>query len=159
MKIRSYYLYIGIFFILLSSCGTRRNLVYFDDITQSSAFETAITRAYTPKIKEGDIMAITVSSLDPTSNAMFNTGALQSSNNLRTSVGTSNIGREGYLVGSDGAVNFPIIGKIHLRGLTLEEAHIKMQEELIKYVKEPIVNVRYLNFKVTVVGEVNRPGS
>jgi len=116
--------------------------------------------SYEPKIQTGDIMGITVSSLDPTSNAMFNTGALQSSvSNISTTGSTTNLGKEGYLVGKDGNINFPIIGKVHLQGLTLTDALEKMQSELIKYVKDPIVNINYLNFRVTVVGEVNRPGS
>src|SRR5690606_36232705 len=133
--------------LLMSSCAQRRNLVYFDDIQQNDVFQMAITNAHDPKIQKGDIMATTVSSLDPTSNTLFNTGVLQGSGT--TSGTSSNIGKEGYLVGSDGNINFPIVGKIHLQGLTLEEANLKMQEELIKYVKEPIVNLRYLNFKVT----------
>src|SRR5690606_8549844 len=55
--------------------------------------------------------------------------------------------------------NFPVIGKINLVGLTLTEAHTRMASELNKYVKEPIVNLRYLNFKITVIGEVNRPST
>lgn len=151
------FLYFSILLSLFSSCTTKRNLVYFDDVDQSSAYQMAITNAYAPKIQSGDIMAITVSSLDPTSNTLFNTGVLQGS--ASSSAATTNIGKEGYLVGSDGNINFPIVGKIQLQGLTLEEANQKMQEELIKYVKEPIVNLRYLNFKVTVIGEVNSPGS
>jgi len=116
--------------------------------------------SYEPKIQPGDIMGITVSSLDPASNAMFNTGALQSStSNISVAGSTSNLGKEGYLVGKDGDINFPIIGKVHLQGLTLTDALEKMQSELIQYVKEPIVNINYLNFRVTVVGEVNNPGS
>src|SRR5690606_41195093 len=57
----------------------------------------------------------------------------------------------------DGDINFAVIGKIALQGLTLTEAHEKMRTEISEYVKDPIVNVRYMNFKVTVIGEVNRP--
>jgi len=107
-------------------------------------------------------MGINVSSLDPASNAMFNTGALQTYSGTNSSAGatsTTNLAREGYLVGKDGNINFPIIGKIQLHGLTLTEALEKMSDELSKYVKEPIVNINYMNFKVTVIGEVNNPGS
>src|SRR5690606_41701943 len=98
--------------------------------------------------------------LDPTSNAMFNTGAnVQGSNITANSAGATNLGKEGYLVGTDGTINFPVSGKIELGGLTLTQAHNRMTEELNKYVKEPIVNLRYLNFKVTVIGEVNKPST
>src|SRR5690554_1486711 len=146
--------------LLLGSCAKKRNLVYFSDVQQNEAFQTAITNAHEPRIQPGDIMGINVSSLDPASNAMFNTGALQTYSGTNSAAGsTTNLGKEGYLVGKDGSINFPIIGKIQLQGLTLTEALAKMESELLKYVKDPIVNINYLNFKVTVIGEVNRPGS
>lgn len=146
--------------LLLGSCAKKRNLVYFSDVQQNEAFQTAITNAHEPRIQPGDIMGINVSSLDPASNAMFNTGALQTYSGTNSATGsTTNLGKEGYLVGKDGSINFPIIGKIQLQGLTLTEALAKMESELLKYVKDPIVNINYLNFKVTVIGEVNRPGS
>jgi len=163
MKFNNYYLLaIGVFLLIFSSCAPKRNLVYFSDINDSTAFQQAIINTYEPKIQKGDILSITVSSLDPTSNAMFNTGVMMqgSSSQLNSiSGGNSNLGKEGYLVGNDGMINFPIVGKINLAGLTLTQAHNQMRNELIKYVKEPIVNLRYLNFKVTVIGEVNQPST
>ncbi|MFB5944281.1 polysaccharide biosynthesis/export family protein [Albibacterium profundi] len=155
------YLSVVGFLLLFSSCAEQRNLVYFDDIQQSDAYTQAITNAHEPKIQVGDIMSITVSTLDPTSNALFNTGAVIQGQNTQLSssnaAGSTNLGKEGYLVGNDGNINFPVVGKIQLKGLTLTEAHEKMRDEISKYVKDPIVNVRYLNFKVTVIGEVTRP--
>lgn len=146
--------------LLLTSCAEKRNLVYFSDVQQNDAFQMAITNSHEPKIQPGDIVAITVSSLDPSSNAMFNTGAnVQGTNVTANSAGSTNLGKEGYLVGTDGSINFPIIGKIKLSELTITQAHSRMAEELNRYVKEPIVNLRYLNFKVTVIGEVNRPST
>jgi len=164
MKSNAYsYLILGVFLILFSACSQKRNLVYFNDIQEDSAYQMAITNAHEPKIQVGDILSITVSSLDPTSNAMFNTGAIVQGTNSQLSsssaAGSTNLGKEGYLVGNDGNINFPVIGQINLTGLTLTNAHAKMREELVKYVKEPIVNIRYLNFKVTVIGEVNKPST
>lgn len=161
MKFNTYYpLVLGLFILLLSGCAEKRNLVYFSDVQADAAYQMAITNAYEPKVQVGDILGITVSSLDPNSNAMFNTGAMvQGTGSLSSSnaAGSTNLGKEGYLVGTDGNINFPVIGKINLTGLTLSQALQKMQEDLVKYVKEPIVNIRYLNFKVTVIGEVNKP--
>src|SRR5690606_26136982 len=131
--------------ITLSACAQRRNLVYFSDVQQSSAFQMAIMNAHEPKIQAGDILGITVSSLDPASNAMFNTGALQSPTgqiaNTNTA-GSTNLGKEGYLVNNQGNINFPVMGEVSLEGLTLTQAHEKLQSELLKYVKDPIVNIR-----------------
>lgn len=145
--------------LLFSSCAEQRNLVYFDDVNDSTTFSQAIVNTHQPRIQNGDIMGITVSTLDPTSNALFNTGTvLQGSQlNSNSNAASTELGKEGYLVGNDGNINFPVIGKIHLEGLTLTEAHEKISDEINRYVKDPIVNVRYLNFKVTVIGEVNKP--
>lgn len=160
MKATHHYVTLILAVLFLSGCAEKRNLVYFSDVQQNDAFQMAITNSHEPKIQAGDILAITVSSLDPTSNAMFNTGANVQGSTASTNVaGTTNLGKEGYLVGNDGTINFPIIGKIKLSGLTLTQAHGRMAEELNKYVKEPIVNIRYLNFKVTVIGEVNKPST
>jgi polysaccharide export outer membrane protein len=147
--------------LFVTGCAEQRNLVYFSDVQQNEAFQMAIVNAHEPKIQSGDILSITVSSLDPTSNAMFNTGSMVSSTGGQPNItgGSTNIGKEGYLVGNDGTINFPVIGKVSLAGLTLTEAHEQMRAELNKYVKEPIVNIRFLNFKITVIGEVNRPAS
>ncbi len=147
-------LFIGLFV----SCTTKRNLTYFSDLHQNDTFKTAIVNAHEPKIQEGDILSITMSSLDAASNALFNAGVLQNFDG-RSSSGSTSLGKEGFLVGKDGAVNYPVIGKIKLSGYTISEAHEVLRNELLTYVKEPIVNIRYLNFKVTVIGEVNRPGS
>lgn len=163
MKIKNYtYCYLLLLVVILGSCTPKRNLVYFNDVNDSTAFQQTIVRTHEPKIQKGDILSITVSSLDPNSNAMFNTGAIvQGSNSQISSISGSstNLGKEGYLVGNDGMINFPVIGKINLTGLTLTEAHTRMREELVKYIKDPIVNLRYLNFKVTVIGEVKLPSS
>jgi polysaccharide export outer membrane protein len=66
---------------------------------------------------------------------------------------------EGYLVDKNGFINFPVIGKISLAGLTKEQANDKMTDLIKEHVKNPIVNLRFLNFKITVIGEVATPSS
>jgi polysaccharide export outer membrane protein len=65
----------------------------------------------------------------------------------------------GYLVDKNGFINFPVIGKISLVGMTKEEATDKMTDLIKTQVKNPIVNVRFINFKVTVIGEVQKPAT
>src|SRR5690606_24519640 len=102
MKATHYYVTLMLAVILLSGCAKKRNLVYFSDVQQNEAFQTAITNAHEPRIQPGDIMGINVSSLDPASNAMFNTGALQTYSGTNSANGsTTNLGKEGYLVGKD----------------------------------------------------------
>ena len=118
MKLKDYSaLYIICALFVLSSCSPKRNLVYFGDIEQNAPFEMAIGNAHTPKVQIGDIMSITVSTLDAASNALFNTGALSNSAGqvaISNAAGSVNLGKDGYLVGSDGTINFPILGSPRL---------------------------------------------
>jgi polysaccharide export outer membrane protein len=101
-------------------------------------------------------MSISVSSLNAESNVLFN-------NVLLPAVGGSNIIaskiNEGYLVDTEGKINFPVIGKVPLSGLTKEEATDKMTALVRNHVRDPIINIRFVNFKVTVIGEVNKPAT
>ncbi|MDO9137013.1 MAG: polysaccharide biosynthesis/export family protein, partial [Lutibacter sp.] len=64
-----------------------------------------------------------------------------------------------YLVNSDGDINFPVLGKIKVEGFTIKEITSHLTEALAVYIKNPIVNIRLTNFKVTVLGEVQKPGT
>lgn len=150
-----------LFFILLlfSSCSQKRNLVYFKDLPDSVAVQSAIPQIPETKIQSGDILKITVSTLNPESNILFNNGTLQPSledniNNVRNQSAI-----EGYLVDQDGFISFPVIGQIKLQGFTREEARKEMVKQISSYVKDPIVNIRFLNFRITVIGEVKNPST
>jgi polysaccharide export outer membrane protein len=107
-----------------------------------------------PKIKPDDLLGITVNSLNPEANVLFNSGAVPSEASQDVS-----LAQQGYLVSQEGFIDFPVLGKIKLGGLTKEEARNKLVNELQEYLKDPIVNIRYLNYRITVIGEVNRPSS
>jgi polysaccharide export outer membrane protein len=140
--------------VALSSCS-KRNLVYFSNMSASDA-STPIRNYASPKIQADDILSISVSSLSAESNVLFNNVLLPPT--ASGSAVTDKI-NDGYLVDKNGFINFPVIGKISLAGLSKEEATEKMTDQIKAHVKNPIVNVRYLNFKVTVIGEVNRPAT
>lgn len=145
-------------FLTLMSCGPGRNLVYFSDLKDSEEYKYNIQNESEGKIQIDDLLSITVNSLNPESDILFNNGVLPTvggNNNM----GASNKSFEGYLVDKNGFINFPVIGKMKLAGLTKSEATQKITTELIQHVKNPIINIRYLNFKVTVIGEVNKPSS
>lgn len=149
-----------VLFLFFTSCGSKRNLSYFKDLPDSVATESAIQQIPETRIQSGDILRIVVSSLNPESNTLFNSGTLQSLDGSRSTVNTSgNLSAEGYLVDKSGIINFPVIGQIKLGGLTREQARQEMVNQLENYVKDPIVNVRFLNFKVTVIGEVAHPST
>lgn len=160
MKIKVCYLFLLIGF---ASCS-KRNLAYFSDMEQNEYTEKIIY-SVEPKIQPDDLLSISVTSLNPEANALFNrgempnSGASNSVTNFSITGNTSNIYKEGYLVDKDGFIDFPVIGKLCIGGLTKAEVKNKLVHELQEYLKEPIINVRFLNYKVTVIGEVNRPST
>ncbi len=152
---RSYTLLFLLLLAVFASC-TKRNLVYFSDLDASREFSTPIRNYVAPKIQPGDILSISVSSLSPESNVLFNNVLLPSAGNNNVIAAKLD---EGYLVDKDGFINFPVLGKIRLEGFSKEEATEKMTDLIKENVKNPIVNIRYLNFSVTVIGEVNTPST
>jgi polysaccharide export outer membrane protein len=144
------------YFVLLTSCSPTRNLVYFNDLKGQGIYTENITNKVAPLIQADDLLNIAVSSLNAESNLLFNNGVLPSPGGSSANVNKS---AEGYLVGGDGTINFPVLGTVKLAGLTKEEAVRKMTAEIKNHVKNPLVTIRFLNFKITVVGEVNRPST
>lgn len=146
--------------LLISSCA-KRNLTYFSDIEPNSDFSTPIKIVSEVKIKPYDRLKITVNSSSNESNLLFNRGRVtenvEAINTLdnRPESTDQNI----YLVNQEGMIDFPILGQIKLGGLTLHEGVEELKFLLKSQVKEPSVNLMITNFKVTVIGEVNRPSS
>jgi polysaccharide export outer membrane protein len=147
-----------IFVSFLSISCSKRNLVYFSDIDTKATFSTAVESTIEQRIQEDDLLSITVTSLNAESNMLFNAGVLMPTGDTRNTVVSTPI-NESYLVDKDGFINYPVIGKINLKGLTKQEAINKMSGLLTEFVQNPIINIRILNFKVTVLGEVQKPSS
>jgi polysaccharide export outer membrane protein len=144
--------------LLIGSCS-QRNLVYFSDLESSAKNESPIRNYVQPTIQPDDILSVSVSSLNPESNVLFNNVILPTNASSSGTVIAATKVNEGYLVDKGGFINFPVIGKVMLAGLTKEQAIEKMTNEIKVHVKNPIVNVRFLNFKITVIGEVNQPST
>jgi polysaccharide export outer membrane protein len=159
-RMKGFFTYIMVL-LLASSCATNRKLTYFSNLTPGSNNTTEIKNNIEPKIQVDDLLGITVSSLSQESNNLFNNGAVTPPPTTIASsvVSSSAIKNEGYFVDKNGEVNLPVLGKIKLSGLTKEEAADKLTEEIKKSIKNPTVNVRFLNFKITVIGEVNKPAT
>jgi polysaccharide export outer membrane protein len=158
MNIRLRQMIISCLVLTLAASCSNRNLVYFSNLSNSAAEQNVIKNYEQPKIQTDDILSVTVSSLNPESNVLFNNVILPATTSGTAGVIASKV-NEGYLVDKSGAINFPVIGKITLAGLTKEQAAEKMTAEIKAHVKNPIVNVRFINFKVTVIGEVNSPST
>lgn len=140
--------------LVLSSCASSKKIAYFQGI-DSAAMEQHASK-YQIRIQPNDNLHITVSSIKPDAVMMFNI--------VGNSTGSTNFSAEslnimGYIVDTDGYINFPVLGKIRLGGLTKSEAIDYLVEQISRYANDPTVNIRFLNYKVTVLGEVARPGT
>ena len=143
--------------ILLSSCVSREKIVYFNDIQNAGQNSDMVKPSLT--FKPNDLLSITVSAATLESARPFNvfTEARPPAEGMNLIV--NNTQQLGYLVDSVGDIHFPELGTIHVEGLTPKELNDQLTEQLIDYIKDPIVNIRLLNFTVSVLGEVDRPGA
>lgn len=137
---------------ILSSCASakREDVVYFQD---TGNFETLVdNNKSATKFKIDDLVSIHISSLDPEASVPFNLFRGQSEGGFRPE-------QVDYLIDQDGMIDFPVIGKIKIEGLSPDELRIMLREFLSDYLKDPIINIRLRNFTVTCLGAVTRPGT
>ncbi len=140
---------------LASSCVNQKKLLYFQAENKNKETETQdIQQQYITKLKAGDILGIMVSSFSPEASALFNpymaTGANQAS-------GSTIPQATGYLIDTDGFITLPLVGKLKVAGLNTTEAAEQITQQLNQYLVQPTVNVRILNFRISILGEVNHP--
>jgi len=144
--------------IFFSSCA-RRNLIYFNDLPEDYGISSTIVNQLDPTIQPLDIVSIVVSTLNSETNLLFNSGVITNIGSSGGQIASTGASEEGYRVDKNGFINFPVLGKISLGGLTIEEATEKMTKMLQTEAKNPIVNIKLKNFKITVIGEVNSPST
>lgn len=151
--------------LLLGSCSTPKNITYFPDLTTGSTIIP--TEVKDIKIKPEDKVSIMVTTQDMALSNLFNLVTAQTrlgvstTNNLYGNTANgSNSQITYYTVDSKGDINFPVLGKIHIAGLTREQIAEKISTDLQKknLVKDPVVTVEFANIGVSVMGEVNKPG-
>jgi polysaccharide export outer membrane protein len=142
-------------FMTLQSCHLREKMVYLQD--QTEVVKTDSTQAYAPKLRPDDLLQIQVGGQDMQALAPFQFYVLEGGQG--GSQGMQALNNIVYLIDPNGDINFPVLGFVHVAGLTRLEATIKLQEMLRAYVTDPVVNIQLKNFKVSILGEVSRPGS
>jgi len=140
--------------MFFSSCGSRKDMVYMqpDSIHINTLYEQ-----YVPKIQPNDILTIVVTASDPKVTAPFNPISSMTTGTISQAADMAM--RPVYTVDNQGDIVLPMLGKIHIAGLTRIEAIEKLRLELGQYIKNPGVNMNFTNFRVSVLGEVARPGS
>ena len=145
--------------IFLSGCSSYKKVPYMQDPETVNTYGKEIP-LYDAKIMPKDLLSITVNTTDPQAAAPFNLTVQTPQNtniNLNT---TSQPTLQQYLVNNQGEIDFPVLGRLKVGGLTKNEAESMIREKLQPYLKEtPIVTVRMANYKISVLGEVKSPGT
>lgn len=140
---------------LISSCSQQKKITYYQNIDQISEFNGS---NFEPTIQPDDLLMIIVSAPDQEAAAPFNL----TTENIPTVIGQANIAQRQqqlYLVDKNGVIDFPVLGSLNVGGVTKTEVVKLLKDKLLQYVKNPIVNMRIMNYKITVYGEVVKPGS
>lgn len=147
---------------LLSSCISQRKLSYLRDVTAASA--DSINQTYQSLdenyITKGDLLSIFVNALDLQAVQAFNL-PVANVQNLGSRTVSSNMGSgslQGYWVDPEGNIDFPVLGKLHIEGMTTTQLKDTLTMLISQSVKDPIININFMNFFVTVLGEVKTPG-
>lgn len=139
---------------LFTSCTSSLDVVYFQDEpirnNKNVSFNTDIV------YKSNDMLIINVAG-DPDAVKPFNLPSV--SYNISEVNVQGNIKMQSYLVDFEGNIEFPVLGTIKIGGLTRTQATELLKEKLLEYIKDPIINIRLINFTITVLGEVNNPGT
>lgn len=148
-----------LFVLLIFSCKPKKDVVYYQNIDGLSSAEQS--NSYEIKIQPDDLLMIIVSADDPETAIPFNLSAISvpsaTITNLMSLRGQESI--QYYLVDASGTIDFPVLGKLKVGGLSRSELMHLLETKIAKYIKNPIINIRLMNFKVSVQGEVTLPGT
>ena len=156
----SYFIKASLLFAVLFlffSCASKQNVVYYQNIDGMNISQS--NTSYEVKIQPDDILLIIVSAEDPEIAIPFNLTTVAVSSSGRPDIATGQLTTQTYLVDKNGYIEFPVLGKVLVGGLTRTEVLQSLKDKIGVYIKKPIINLRITNFKVSLQGEVNVPGT
>lgn len=145
--------------VLLSSCISRKEIVYFQGSSEGK--NTLDFNNKILNLRPQDRLSINVSAQERAAVIPFNLPLVNSflNEDLSTTTSGGQSTNQTYVVNSKGVIDFPVLGEIKVSGLSIEKLKFNLTTEIAKYVKNPIVSVELENFNISVLGEVNKPGT
>ena len=158
MKKISYFFLAAVAVLAVTSCSTPKNVAYIqnsDDVDYAKS-----EYLYDARIMPKDILTITVNTVNPEASEPFNL-LIHNTLNTSRSIATTGGSLQTYLVDNNGCIDFPVVGTLQVGGLTKSMCEKLIHDKIQRYMnaeENPIVTVRMSNYKISVIGEVNRPG-
>ena len=145
--------------LLFIGCTSYKQAIYLRGDDAAAILEQKNT-LYEYRVMPKDELTITISTSDPAASVPFYRKIGQDRSQVSNIQGMNNAKLLDYLVDNEGNIDYPVLGKLHVQGMTTRECEAMIRKELLEYLsEEPNVTVRVSNFKVSVLGEVNRPGT
>jgi polysaccharide export outer membrane protein len=147
------------FSLFLCSCGSVKNVAYLQNSNYVDLSDSEFL--YDARIMPKDVLTITVNTVNPEAAAPFNLIVRPTLNSSSSSVGGGYGSLQTYLVSNDGTIDFPVLGNLQVGGLTKSQCEKMLHDKIKPYLnaaENPVVTVRMSNYKISVIGEVNRPG-
>ncbi len=153
---RNNHLFVLLTVLLFASCVPQRKMVYVQSPNQKLDYEYLVKNKKSLRIEPFDMLFISINSLDQAGYNFFNQ---EGTNNNTTSITDVSLAVVSYTVSDSGTITLPILGRIKLQGLTLDEASVSIRNFTKNVLNNPIVSVRFVNNFITVLGEVSKPGT
>ncbi len=142
--------------LLFFSCASRKDVVYYQNI---DGLANEKSNSYEVKLQPDDLLTIIVSAEDPEIAMPFNLKSITVQDLGRLDLAGGQQTMQLYLIDASGSIEFPVLGKLKVGGLSRSEVLQLLQQKIGVYIKDPIINLRIMNFKVSLQGEVNAPGT
>ncbi|MBF4470436.1 polysaccharide biosynthesis/export family protein [Flavobacterium sp. HJJ] len=156
----SFYIKIAVVLSLLflfNACASKQDIVYYQNIDGMSSQQNA--NSYEIKIRPDDLLSIIVSAEDPEITIPFNLRTVSMVSPSRQDISRGQETMQLYLVDSNGNIEFPVLGKLNVGGYSRTDVQKMLHDKIAVYIKNPIINFRIMNFKISVQGEVTVPGT
>ncbi len=161
--INSHFIWTVVLLVFFSSCGSVNQIKYFSDLPDTNFVNLPHLEQQARLIQKGDRLFITIGAKNPEAAAIFNNyGDMPTSGSLGAAGSSATLAMSdvsGYWVDDLGSIEFPIIGRLNAEGLTTRQLKDTITQKISPYLSEPLVSVKFISFKFTVLGEVRTPGT
>jgi polysaccharide biosynthesis/export protein len=148
--------------IALTSCRSSKDFIFLKDAANGEIIKSIPAQTFDHNLKNGDILYVSIKSINPEVNMLFNPEANMQSGNVSSDfqkyTTPSGAYLYGYEIDGDGNLKLPMLGKVQVSGIPISQVESVVQKKADEFLKDAIVKVKLLNYKVTVLGEVRNPG-